>query len=302
MTPNNRRQARVFEGAEVLDNTAGMAPGMMLKQNECIWVFLPGVPREMKRLFLDDVQPYIKRLSGSNTTIKSTILKFTGIGESQLEHELKDLISNQHNPTIAPLSQLEGNVIRLTAKAETTEEVAKLINETKSHIVNRLTDYYVGCDEDTLESVIIERLKETGMTIGAAESLTGGLFTSKLISIPGASAVCSGGIVCYQNNQKKTLVGVSEQTLSKYGAVSEQCALEMASGARTALETDIGIGFTGVAGPEPSENKPAGTVYIAISHKNRENTVQSLSLEGDRDKIRQKTVIKGMEILYKTLK
>ncbi|WP_217585544.1 competence/damage-inducible protein A [Lentibacillus saliphilus] len=298
MTPNNEKQARVFEGAIVLENMAGMAPGMIVEHADCTWIFLPGIPREMKQLFGEGVLSHIKKLVGTDMVIKSTVLKFAGIGESQLEHELKDLIANQHNPTIAPLSQSEGNVIRLTAKERSDEHADVLLEATKSVIVKRLHNYYVGSDEDTLESVVVSQLKALHWTVGAAESLTGGLFTAKLISVPGASDVCPGGLITYHNDAKQQLLGVSKDILDNYGAVSEQCALEMARQVKTTLQTKVGISFTGVAGPDQVEEQPVGSVYIALSADNGFEKVHHIELEGNRNTIRQKAVMKGLTLLF----
>lgn len=301
MTPNNRRQARVFKGAHVLDNKVGMAPGMIIDHNDKIWVFLPGVPREMKQLVQDDVLPYLRKLTGNIDIIKSVVLKFTGIGESKLEHELRDLIHAQTNPTIAPLAQDDGVVIRLTAKESTSEKVDNLLDDMKQSILKRVGAHFYGVDQQTIEQQVIMLLKKQNRLLAAAESLTGGMFTSKLISVDGASQVCSGGIVCYDKKVKVEVLGVSEETIQTMGTISEACALEMAVNVRERLDSTIGISFTGVAGPDEIEGQPVGTVYIAISD-NEQQQVNKFSFQGDRNTIRRKTVLKGFELLLKHLK
>lgn len=301
MTPNNRRQARVFKDAHVLDNKVGMAPGMIVDHKDKIWVFLPGVPREMKQLVQDDVLPYLRKLTGNTEIIKSVVLKFTGIGESKLEHELQDMIHAQTNPTIAPLAQDDGVVIRLTAKESTSEKVDDLLENMKQNILKKVGAYFYGVDQQTIEQQVVVLLKKQNKRLAAAESLTGGMFTSKLISVNDASQVCSGGIVCYDKKVKVDVLGVSEKTIQTMGTVSEACALEMAVNIRKRLDSTIGISFTGVAGPDEIEGQPVGTVYIAISN-NEQQQVNKFIFQGDRNTIRRKTVLKGFELLLKHLK
>src|SRR5699024_4230323 len=175
MTENNRRQARVFEHSMVLENLVGMAPGNIVTHQKKTWIFLPGVPREMKQLFLDGVLPYLKERNGE-MVIQSSLLRFIGIGESILEDRLSELIQAQSNPTIAPLAQKDGVTIRLTAKAFTKHQAWEMIEEVKGNILNIVGDYYYGADDDTLEEVVISLLKKHHQTISSAESLTGGLF------------------------------------------------------------------------------------------------------------------------------
>ncbi|WP_163971287.1 competence/damage-inducible protein A [Oceanobacillus halotolerans] len=302
MTPNNRKQAHVFKQAKILDNHVGMAPGMIVEYEDTKWIFLPGVPREMKAMVSEEVIPYLQQTTGVKQIIQSTMLKFIGIGESVLEDEIHDLIVNQTNPTIAPLALNEGVAIRLTAKADTTEFANQLIEQMKTEILNRVGDYFYGVDEDTLASKVITLLKKHNHSIGAAESLTGGMFTDEMIAIPGASTVCRGGLVCYQPLVKQNVLGVSPETITNYGTVSEQCASEMATKICDMMDADIGISFTGVAGPNEEEGKPIGTVFIGIHDKSGNSIVRQFQLPGDRQEIRRKTILKGYELLFQHLK
>ncbi|SFA76436.1 nicotinamide-nucleotide amidase [Lentibacillus halodurans] len=302
MTPNNRKQARIFAGADVIENQTGMAPGMIVSHEGKSWIFLPGVPREMKRMMTDDVIPYLRQLTGESRVIKSTMLRFIGIGESHLEHKLRDLIHYQSNPTIAPLAQNEGVAIRLTAKANTDDEAAALINQTKQEILNKVGHHYYGADEETIEKKVLTLLQQANKSVGAAESLTGGKFTDKLISIPGASHVCRGGIVCYDTEVKENVLRVSPELIQQYGTVSEECALAMAENVCTLLDTHVGISFTGVAGPDNVEGHPAGTVFIAVHERSGKQLSQKYTFQGDRQTIRKRTVLKGYELLYNLLK
>nr|WP_031335583.1 MULTISPECIES: competence/damage-inducible protein A [Virgibacillus] len=301
MTPNNRKQARVFEGAEVWLNNAGMAPGMCVSFQNRTWIFLPGVPREMKALATEHLFPLVQQLVGKNEIIKSKVLKFIGIGESKLEHELKDIIQAQTNPTIAPLAQDDGIVIRLTAKSESDLQASQLIEHTEDQIINRVGSYFYGSDQDTLEGKVIDLLIKKQKKLAVAESITGGLFTGKISSVSGVSSVFEGGIVSYAAHVKQHVLDISEETLTDKGTISEACALAMAKNVAAKLGVPVGIGFTGVAGPDEVEGQPVGTVYIAIYDDGKEQ-VEKWMFQGDRNTIRNRAVLKGMELLYKWLK
>ncbi|MBP1949196.1 competence/damage-inducible protein A [Virgibacillus litoralis] len=302
MTPNNRKQARVFTGADVIENTVGMAPGMIVSENDTTWIFLPGVPREMKQMMSDKVMPYLQQLTGESSVIKSTMLRFIGIGESQLEDELSDIIQNQSNPTIAPLAQSEGIAIRLTAKANTQEEASNLISKTRLQIQAKVGDHMYGADEQTIEENVFALLKAQNKYIGAAESLTGGMFTEKLIAVEGTSKVCRGGLVCYDTNVKENVLHISPETIRQFGTVSDECAAEMARNICTLLDSDIGISFTGAAGPDSVEGHPPGTVFIAIYDGSNDSIVRKYTFQGSRQAIRKKATLKGFELLYNLLK
>jgi len=302
MTPNNKKQARVFKGCKVLNNRAGMAPGMIVSYQDKTWIFLPGVPSEMKHLSKHEVFPYLKKLTGNEEVIKSTVLKFTGIGESQLEHDLSDLIQAQTNPTIAPLAQHDGVVIRLTARATSEIKANDLIEKTKQQILQRVGTYFYGVDQETMEEQVVLQLAKQNKTIAAAESLTGGMFTEKLISVKGASRVCPGGIVSYDANIKHNILGVSKDIIQTKGTISPECALAMAANVCKKMNTSIGISFTGVAGPDKLEGKPAGTVFIALCTSGGYEQVEEYTFSGSRNTIRRKAALKGLEILFKFLK
>ncbi|WP_188454322.1 competence/damage-inducible protein A [Virgibacillus oceani] len=302
MTPNNKKQARVFAGAHVIENNVGMAPGMVVSFDNKTWIFLPGVPKEMKSMVTNGVLPYLGKMTGDSKVIKSTMLKFIGIGEATLEHELSTIIKHQTNPTIAPLAQEQGVAIRLTAKADTMEKAQDLIERTQNQIFEKVGTYFFGFDEQNLEGKVFGLLKEKNLTIAAAESITGGMFTDKLIANNGASSVCTGGIVCYDSKVKENVLKVASETIMNQGTVSEECALEMAVNVRKLLGSDIGISFTGVAGPDATEGKPPGTVYIAVSINQNRDYVKKFIFHGERQTIRNKAVQKGYELLLKYVK
>lgn len=302
MTENNRRQARVFSKAKIINNKLGMAPGMIVKHDERYWIFLPGVPREMKQMMRDGVLPFLRTLHGEDTIIRSKIIRLLGIGESQLEEKIKPLIDEQTNPTIALLAQNDGNIIRLTAKAKTTDEAEDLLNSYAQKIEAIVGNYIYGYGEQTIQEKVLTYLKENNNTISAAESLTGGLFTEQLISLAGASQVLPGSIVSYDRSIKQQVLNVSEDTLKNYGTISEACATEMAEQSAKIFKTDYAISFTGVAGPDMEEGQPVGTVYIAIYDPTGHTHVQRLHITGDRYLIRQRAMLKGYELLFNTFK
>lgn len=302
MTPNNRKQALVFTEADVFLNQEGMAPGMAVKQGETCWIFLPGVPREMKHLADTYVFPYLQDMFRLNHVILSRMLRFIGIGESQLEHELRHLIAAQTNPTIAPLAA-EGEVaLRLTAKASSDAAAKALIEDAETEVLKTTASFYYGRDEERLEEKILQMLGKTGKTIASAESLTGGMFMEQLTAIPGASSFCQGSIVSYTVEAKKQLLQVNPETIERYGTVSEQCAREMASQACKLLQADIAVSFTGVAGPDGAEGKQPGTVFIALSHQGEKSLAESFSFSGNRETVRRRAAKKGLELLWKYLK
>ncbi|MGM8211687.1 competence/damage-inducible protein A [Virgibacillus sp. W0430] len=302
MTPNNERQARVFSNAKVIENTVGMAPGMIVPYENKTWIFLPGVPREMKQLSIQAVFPYIREQMGEEMIIKSKVLRFIGIGESQLEHELQSLIQVQNNPTIAPLAQDDGVVIRLTAKATSSEKAEDLLNGTKEKVLDKVGEYFYGMEHDSIQNTILSMLNEQNKYIAAAESLTGGMFTHKLIAASGISSVCRGAVVCYDTKVKTDVLHVSPETIDAKGTVSEACAIEMAENICTVLDADIGISFTGVAGPNSIEGQPVGTVFIAVSDRLGKQKVEKFIFQGDRNTVRRRAMLKGFEILYRFLK
>mgnify|MGYP001477451779 CR=1 FL=1 len=298
MTPNNRKQAVVFKDSLVFQNSVGIAPGIVIDYNRVTWVFMPGVPREMKAITTEHIVPYLIKKFNLNTVIESRMLRFIGIGESQIEHQLKALIEKQHNPTIAPLAT-EGEVaIRLTAKAESKEQANLLIDQIEAKVLAEVGDYFYGYNEESVNQKVVQLLKEKSLTIAAAESLTGGKFVDTLVTVSGASNVCKGGIVCYTTDIKQEVLGVSKKTIETDGTVSETCAKEMAVNIKGKMQADIGISFTGVAGPTPIEGKSVGTVFICLHLANGEAIINEYHFHGDRDTIRTRTVKKGLETLY----
>src|SRR5699024_3166349 len=300
MTPNNRRQARIFKDSLLLPNKRGMAPGNLVEFEGVKWFFMPGVPKEMKQIFSDEIIPRLKDLNG-DMMIESAEIKFIGIGESILEHKLTGLITTQLNPTIAPLAEKDGITVRVSAKASTKAVANEMIAETKKLLLAKIRDYYYGENNITIEQKIIQLLNEQEKTIASAESLTGGAFAERLVAVEGVSTVFKGAVVCYDPQVKTNVLNVQNSTIEQEGTVSEQCAKELAKNVATVLNSTIGISFTGVAGPSKVEGKPVGTVYIGIHDGAYENIVKC-HFQGSRNEIRQRAVLKGYELLFNYLK
>ncbi|WP_377889176.1 competence/damage-inducible protein A [Alkalihalobacillus sp. R86527] len=297
MSENNRKQALVIEGSTVLPNDNGMAPGMAFTNNGCTYLLFPGPPKELYPMFTKYAEPFLLKEMKLEERIISRVLRFFGIGESSLETELEDLIDQQTNPTIAPLAGDWEVTLRLTARAASEEEASKLIDSTEKDIQKRVGDYFYGYGQTSLSVEAFSLLEKQNWTISVAESLTGGMFSQEFTSIPGASSLFYGGIVCYSNEVKQK-VGVSSETLSSHGAVSEECAIELARSIKNTYKTDIGISFTGVAGPDSIEGKEAGTVFIGMVSPRGEKVI-CLKLAGNRDAIRKRTVKYGFNTLLK---
>ena len=278
-----------------------MAPGMALQHEDKFYMLLPGPPSEMKPMFTNHGRDYFTTKLGFQEKIISRVLRFFGIGESQLETDLQDLIDVQSNPSIAPLASDGEVTIRLTAKHEQETTAIQLLNELEKTIQTRVGQYFYGYDETTLVTELMKKLLDSKLTLSAAESLTGGLFSEQLTSVKGTSLVLKGSIVCYTNEVKQNILKVSKETLKSHGAVSEQCAREMADNIRNLTGSDIGISFTGVAGPEPLENTPVGTVFIGISMKEKPTKVFPLNLAGDRNGIRKRTAKYGCYYIMKVI-
>jgi len=266
MTENNVRQAMIPEGAIVLDNERGTAPGVIIEAGKNTVIHLPGPPHEMEHMLENSVLPYLRERFGLQGTILSKVLRTFGLGESSLEERIKDYIKNQGNPTIALLARNAEIHVRLTAKAASDAEARALIGGLERQLRERIGEYIFGEDEDTLEAVVGRELAARNLTLALAESCTGGLVTSRITDVPGSSAYLAGTVVCYSNEIKASAVGVPADIIAAHGAVSVETAKAMAEGIRSRFGTDIGAGITGIAGPTGAvPGKPVGLVYIAVS-------------------------------------
>ncbi len=295
MTPNNLRQAMFPVGAHIFENKNGTAPGCVVESGEKSIIVLPGPPREMKPMFNESVKPCLEEKSGF--VISSRILRVFGVGESRAEHKIRDIIDNQTNPTVAPYAATGEVTLRITAKCKKDENPVPMLNEMESKIRERLGEAVYAVDAPSMPYVVANMLKDKNMKLAIAESCTGGLLSSAFVDLPGASEILIEGVVCYSNKAKVKRLGVKNETLNQFGEVSAETAREMAFGAIYNLNADASIAVTGIAGPDGgSDEKPVGLVYIAVC-VGGDCTVKELNLWGDRDRIRNVSVLNAVNEL-----
>lgn len=262
MPESNLRQAYVPVGGDVFENHNGTAPGLGLKKDGKCVVILPGPPYEMAPMYKEYVVPYLSEYADG--AIVSHTVRTMGIGESAMAEQCADLLE-QENPTVAPYAKKGEALLRVTAKAHSESEAEELCKPVIDEIKSRLGGYVYGIDSASIEERVVELLKEKEMTIATAESCTAGYIPKRITDIPGASSVFGYGAITYSNEVKQQVLGIKEETLKKYGAVSEQTAREMAAGIRRVSGADIGISVTGIAGPgSDGTDKPVGLCYIAL--------------------------------------
>ena len=264
MTENNLQQAMLPEGCTILTNDWGTAPGCAFFADGVHVIMLPGPPSECGPMFRFRAVPYLRALSEG--VIASHTIKLFGIGESTMEAQLREQMNAMHNPTLAPYAKEGECELRVTAKAATDEEAQALLRPTVEQIRALFGSKVYGVDVSCMEEVVEALLKEKGLTIGTAESCTGGLMAKRLTDLPGASRIFRGGIVSYTNEVKAGVLGVPQALLDQYGAVSAPVAQAMAEGARRALGCDIALSSTGVAGPDRDDRgNEVGTMFVAIA-------------------------------------
>jgi nicotinamide-nucleotide amidase len=264
-----------------------MAPGMAIEHKGKYLMMLPGPPRELYPMFTTYGLPHLLSLISDQYVVHSKVLRFFGIGESALEEELMDLIDAQSNPTIAPLAK-EGEVtLRLTAKAKHISEAEEMIQVIEQKIEGRVGEFIYGYDDDSLESVLVRELIGQKKTVAFAESITGGLVSHMVTSVPGSSAMLKGSIVCYTNDVKHHLLAVPKDILTQAGAVSEETAHILAEEVRLRLGSTYGVSITGEAGPVASEDKPVGLVYIGVAD-GTQTQVKTFRLSGQRSAIQSR--------------
>ncbi|MGE7689331.1 competence/damage-inducible protein A [Lysinibacillus sp. NPDC097214] len=283
MTDNNRKQALILAGSEVLANHHGMAPGMILTKDERTYILLPGPPKELEPMFQFEAKPKLGAMLNAGGVILSHVMRFYGIGEAELEVRVQAILDSQTNPTVAPLASDGEVTLRVTAKAETEQEAQQLIAAKVAELQVLVGDYQYGIDDDSLASKTVEMLLDNQLTISAAESLTAGLFQSELAEIPGVGDALVGGVVTYTEEAKIKQLGISKELLTTHGIVSSECAAAMASAVRKKFDTDIGIGLTGAAGPTAHDHQPVGTVWIGIAIGDEQPITYLLHLSGMRN-------------------
>lgn len=284
-TENNWKQALVPKGAKAVPNANGTAPGIILETKNCKYILLPGPPIELESMFDSQIMPYLQSLGAGS--IFSRTVKIVGVGESKAETMIKDLIDSQDNPTIATYAKTAEVHIRVTAYGEDEKQARKLVKPVVKELKARFgSNVYAAEDEASLEQAIIELLDSNKMTLSTVESCTGGLVSSTVVGVPGASEVFKCGFVTYSNKSKRKLVGVKKGTLDKYGAVSRQVATEMAKGGAAVSKSDVCISVTGIAGPDGgTDEKPVGLVYIGC-YVRGDVKVKEFHFSGNRNKVR----------------
>ena len=304
-TPNNERQAQIIQGATPLANETGLAVGGMIEVEGVTYVVLPGPPSELKPMVLNKLLPRL--MTGAK--LYSRVLRFFGIGESQLVTILADLIEQQTDPTIAPYAKIGEVTLRLSTKANSKQEADLALNSLEEQILSRnsfegtsLRDICYGYGESTsLASLVVEELKKRQKTITAAESLTAGLFQASIADFSGVSAIFKGGFVTYSLEEKAKMLDIPQAELEKYGVVSAFTAEKMAEQARIKTQSDFGISLTGVAGPDSLEGHPAGTVFIALAQASGTEVIQANIAGRSRGDVREIAVLHAFNLVRKAL-
>ena len=285
-TKNNEKQAYFPKEAYILKNDNGTAPGCIMEKEGKMIVVLPGPPKEMESMFENYVKPYLSKLT--DDVIESEVLRIIGVGESKIENDILDIIDSQTNPTIATYAKGYECTLRITAKAKSVEEAKELIKPMSDEMKRRFGQSLYATGETSIEEVVAKMLVENNLKIAVAESCTGGMVSASLINYPGISSVFMEGCVTYSNEAKMKSLGVKKETLDVYGAVSDNCAKEMASGVAARYNTNVGIATTGIAGPGGgTDEKPVGLVYFGI-YINGKVITKKYVFNGDRQGIRER--------------
>jgi len=297
MSPSNIKQAALIPSATAIHNMQGTAPGWWVERDGHVLVAMPGPPGELHSMWHQEVLPQIRqRFSGA--IILSKTIKTFGLGEAAVGELVSPLLSSA-NPTLAIYAKADGIHLRITAKAQSQEQAESMIAQYEASVRSILGEYIWGTDTETLESVAGSLLTEKGLSLAVMESCTGGLLAVTITDIPGASTYFKGGLVAY-SNEAKIAYGIDARLINEYGVISAEIAQAMAQAARLHLETDIGIGITGVAGPNEMEGKPAGTVYIGIDDGKSKRVIKGSYL-GDRARVKRRTTTAALFELRKML-
>lgn len=300
ITKNNYKQTMVPEGAIVMDNHNGTAPGLIMEKKGKTAILLPGPPNEMVPMFEESVYPYLRKKQPE--IIYSRMVKISGIGESQIAEEIQDLIDKQTNPTIAPYAKTGEVHLRVTAKAEDEKKCKEMIKPIVRELKKRFGKNVFATREDkTLEEAVVDLLKEKNMTLSLAESCTGGAVAARIVNVPGASDALMCGYVTYTNRAKRKCLGVKKSTLNKEGAVSAKCAKEMAKGGAKAARTDVCLSVTGLAGPGGgTKETPVGTVFMGCTCAGK-TTTREFHFTGNRSRIRGQAVAQALTFIRDSL-
>lgn len=299
-TDNNWKQADVIEGCEILYNKNGTAPGIFVSEGEKTVILLPGPPLELKSMFTDSVMPKLQQKCGQ--VFYSETVKIVGPGESSVETQILDMLDTQDNPTIAPYAKTGEVHLRVTARAKDEKEAREKTAPVVEELYRRFGNVVYTTDADeTLEMALTKLLMKKKYTMTTAESCTGGMIAARMVNAPGVSAVFKSGFITYANEAKEELLGVSHDTLEKFGAVSRETAEEMAEGAVKAAHTDAAVAVTGIAGPDGgTKEKPVGLVYIGVNVRGNVE-VREYHFSGSRQKIRESVTAAALTFLREKL-
>lgn len=307
MVESNRRQAHLIQGkgSEPLRNVTGLAVGNGVEEDGTLYMLLPGPPKEMKPMLEGPGVDWLRQRFGEERPLYSRVLKFAGIGESNLEAALIDLIDGQVDPTMAPYAK-EGEVsLRLSTKRATQDEADMVFDAAVADISQRVGDHLYAQEDIPLEARIVQMLRKAQKRLASAESCTGGLFAELMTGVPGSSGEFLGGVITYTNEMKHKLLGIPMSQLEgdgAPGAISGSTAKLMAENVMDISGADYGVSFTGVAGPAESEGKPVGLVYIAVAERGEETVVYESHFKGDREIIRTRAVKAVLYRLWQAIK
>ncbi len=303
MRENNRKQAMLPRGADVLENPNGTAPGFIVWTADGPFVAcMPGVPREMKPMLEDYLRPALCRRFALKNSIFTRSIHCISIAESEIDHRIGDIFAKSENPKIAVLAHDSRIDVKLMAKTESYESAQAMFAPLQREIMERLHGHVYGIDATSLESAILDALRARNLRLATAESCTGGRIAAAVTAIPGASDVFEGGIVAYDNRVKEQQLGVAATILRDDGAVSESVVLAMAAGARRHFAVDVAVATTGIAGPAGgTDEKPVGTVWIAVDRQGAAPEARCLHLRGDRQTIQARATTAALALLWRQL-
>ncbi len=298
MPERNLKQATLIPSARTIPNPFGTAPGWWAEKSGTIVVAMPGPPPEMTRMWENEVEPELLRRAGGNVLVSRT-LKTAGVGEGTLDEMVSPLLKST-NPSIGVYARQDGVHLRIAAKAPTREEAVELIRPMEEEVRMIVGPAIWGTDDESFEAVLGRLLRERGMTVATMESFTGGLLASTLTDVPGSSEYFCGGFVSYMTDAKEDL-GIDRRIIAEHGTVSAECAKAMATLARDRFGADIGVGTTGVAGPDPWEGKEVGTTFIAIDTGMGEPAISTYVFPHTREAIKRRGVTSALFIIRRAL-
>lgn len=299
LTPNNYRQALFPKGAKIIDNERGTAPGALLEINNKIIIMLPGPPRENTNMYYKHVKEYLVNKLNKFFAVKDYMT--SGIGESEIEYKLRDLLPDIDGVNVNTYFNDSGVKVKAVSKADNLQHAIENLNTVDEIITKNFKEYIYSVKGETLPQRLLAVLKGRGLTFSCAESCTGGLLASYITEIPGASDVFNGGAVTYTNEVKHSLLGVKNETLEKYGAVSSECVEEMVLGCSEKFNSDVAISISGIAGPGGgSDEKPVGTVYMGFYYKGKVSS-KLYNITGERKRVQTRSAYYAINNLLKII-